>query len=62
VVGALEGTIVIAMALLAATEVLGPKDPLLVGSRAVAVFQRARGEEAPHHPATGAALPAVPRS
>jgi membrane protein required for colicin V production len=50
--GAAEGVLVIALALFAVVEVLGPKDPLLTGSRAIAIFESWRGGEAPA-PATG---------
>ena len=39
VVGAAEGVLLVGLALFGATELLGAKDPLLSGSRAVAVFQ-----------------------
>lgn len=50
--GAAEGVLVIALALFAVTEVLGSKDPLLAGSRTVAIFESWRGGEPPH-PARG---------
>jgi len=40
VIGAGEGALVVGLALLAVTEVLGPADPLVAGSRALAVFER----------------------
>ncbi len=40
VVGACEGALVVGLALLAVTEVLGPTDPLVAGSRALAIFER----------------------
>jgi membrane protein required for colicin V production len=40
VIGAAEGALVVGLALLAVTEVLGPTDPLVAGSRALAVFER----------------------
>ena len=39
VVGAAEGVLLVGLALFGATELLGPKDPLLHGSRAVAIFE-----------------------
>ena len=39
VVGAAEATLLVGLALFGATELLGAKDPLLAGSRAVAIFQ-----------------------
>ena len=38
--GAAEGALVVGLALLAVTEVLGPRDPLVAGSRALAIFER----------------------
>jgi membrane protein required for colicin V production len=38
--GAGEGALVVGLALLAVTEILGPTDPLVAGSRALAVFER----------------------
>ena len=53
VLGAGEGTLVVGLALLAVTEILGPKDPLVAaGSRALAVFERvqiAAGVEPERH-------------
>lgn len=43
VIGAAEGALLIGLALFGATEVLGTKDPLLAGSRAVAIFQSFAG-------------------
>ncbi len=40
VIGASEGALVVGLALLAVTEILGPADPLVAGSRALAVFER----------------------
>ncbi len=39
-IGAGEGLLVIGLALLAVTEVLGPQDPLVAGSRALSIFER----------------------
>lgn len=49
VVGFVEGALLVGLALFGATEVLGPKDPLLAGSRAVVMFQSWTGREAPPH-------------
>lgn len=52
VLGAGEGALVVGLALLAVTEILGPKDPLVAGSRALAVFERvqiAAGVEPERH-------------
>ena len=38
--GAGEGALVVGLALLAVTEILGPRDPLIAGSRALSVFER----------------------
>ena len=38
--GAGEGALVVGLALLAVTEILGPKDPLVAGSRALSIFER----------------------
>lgn len=42
VLGAGEGALLVGLALLAVTEVLGPADPLVAGSRSLAVFERAQ--------------------
>jgi len=47
VIGLAEGALIVGLALFGATELLGPKDPLLSGSRAVAMFQSWAGREAP---------------
>jgi membrane protein required for colicin V production len=39
-IGAGEGALVVGLALLAVTEILGPQDPLVAGSRALAIFER----------------------
>jgi len=51
--GAAEGLLLIALALFGATELLGPKDPLLAGSRAVELFESYVGGE-PARPASRA--------
>lgn len=45
-VGFAEGALLVGLALFGATEILGPKDPLLSGSRAVALFQEWSGRDA----------------
>lgn len=45
-VGFAEGALLVALALLGATEIFGPKDPVLRGSRAVALFQQWSGRDA----------------
>lgn len=64
VVGLAEGTLLVGLALFGATELFGPKDPLLHGSRAVGMFQSWADREAPsdHHAgfATDSALTAPP--
>ena len=59
-IGAGEGALIVGLALLAVTEILGPKDPLVAGSRALSIFERvqeAAGVElekrapSPHAPA-----------
>ena len=66
VIGAGEGALVVGLALLAVTEILGPQDPLVAGSRALSIFERVqeaagvqpeRRAASPHAP--GAALPAA---
>lgn len=44
-VGAAEGLLLIGLALFGATEILGPRDPLLEGSRAVGLVQSFLGRE-----------------
>ena len=39
-IGAGEGALIVGLALLAVTEILGPQDPLVAGSRALAIFER----------------------
>jgi membrane protein required for colicin V production len=53
VIGAAEGALLISLAIFGATELLGTKDPLFAGSRAVAIFQSfaSREEHAAQHPA-----------
>lgn len=46
-VGFAEGALLVGLALFGATEILGPKDPLLSGSRAVALFQSWAEPDAP---------------
>jgi membrane protein required for colicin V production len=46
-IGLAEGVLLVGLALFGATEILGPKDPLLAGSRSVALFQEWAGREAP---------------
>ena len=71
VLGAGEGALVVGLALLAVTEILGPQDPLVAGSRALSVFERvqeAAGVEPERRPAsshapaaaTGATRPGLP--
>jgi membrane protein required for colicin V production len=58
--GAGEGALVVGLALLAVTEILGPQDPLVAGSRALSVFERvqeAAGVE-PERRATSSHAPA----
>lgn len=62
--GALEGALVIAVALFAVTELLGARDPLLEGSRAIATFERVRDAAglapAPHRQALHRAASTAP--
>jgi len=61
--GAAEGALVVGLALLAVTEVLGPSDPLVAGSRALAVFERvqeAAGLSPEKRAASRHAAPATP--
>ena len=46
-VGAAEGMLLIGLALFGATEILGPRDPLFDGSRAVGLVQSVLGRDAP---------------
>ena len=45
VIGAGEGVLLIGLAIFGATEMLGAKDPLFAGSRAVAIFESFTGHE-----------------
>jgi membrane protein required for colicin V production len=47
VLGGAEGVVVVGLALFGATELLGAKDPLLAGSRAVAIYESYVGAERP---------------
>jgi len=46
-IGLAEGALLVGLALFGATEILGPKDPLLAGSRSVALFQEWAGRPEP---------------
>jgi membrane protein required for colicin V production len=46
-IGLAEGALLVGLALFGATEILGPKDPLLAGSRSVEIFQSWAGRPLP---------------
>ena len=55
--GATEGLLIVGLALFGATEILGARDPLLAGSRAVEIFESYVGTEPARASRAGAASP-----